>query len=58
MKYYAIKSGYKTGVFYDTWENVKQYVEKYPKAKYKGFDDQKSADDYMAIEKEEKMITI
>lgn len=54
MKYYAIKSGYKTGVFYDTWDNVKQYVEKYPKAIYKGFDDQKSADDYMAIEKEGK----
>lgn len=47
-KYYAIKEGYKTGVFYDEWANVKQYISGYSGAVYKGFKNQKEADDYMA----------
>lgn len=51
LKYYAIKSGYRTGIFYDTWDNVKQYVNGYPNAEFKGFSNQKDADDYMATDK-------
>lgn len=41
LKYYAIKSGYRTGIFYDIWDNVKQYVNGYPNAEFKGFSNQK-----------------
>ena len=44
LKYYAIKSGYRTGIFYDTWDNVKQYVNGYPNAEFKGFSNQKDAE--------------
>lgn len=55
LKYYAIKSGYKTGVFYDTWDNVEQYVKGYHNAEFKGFSNQKDADDYMATNKKEEL---
>lgn len=47
-KFFAIKSGFKTGIFQDTWDNVKQYVSNYPGATYKSFRSQSDADDYMA----------
>lgn len=47
-KFYAIKDGYKKGIFYDDWDNVKQYVSGYSGAVYKGFKNQEDADNYMA----------
>lgn len=46
-KYYAVRKGRKTGIFTDSWDIVRKYVDKFPKAEYKGFQDLKSAEKYM-----------
>jgi len=45
-KYYAVKVGKKTGIFY-SWEECKASVEGFPKAQYKGFATMEEARDYM-----------
>jgi len=46
MKFYAIKTGLKTGIFND-WNEAKTYVQSFNGAKYKSFTDLKSATDYL-----------
>lgn len=45
-KYYAIKKGYKTGIF-DNWEECKSYVCGFSEAEYKSFNNQADAYDYL-----------
>lgn len=47
-KYYAIKVGAKTGIFYDTWDVVSKLVKGYPKAVYKGFNSEEAAKQYLS----------
>lgn len=45
-KYYAVRKGYKTGIF-DNWEECKSYVCEYSGAEYKSFNNQDDAFDYL-----------
>ncbi|MDR2567957.1 MAG: ribonuclease H family protein [Mycoplasmataceae bacterium] len=45
-KYYAVKVGKKTGVFFDEWANVLELVKSYPNAVYKGFNKKEEADEW------------
>ena len=45
-KYYCIIRGRKQGIF-TSWEEVEQYVKGYKGAKYKGFKDLESAQDWI-----------
>lgn len=46
-KYYAIRNGKKTGIFNDSWDNVKPLVNGYPSAVYKGFKTKEEAEEFM-----------
>lgn len=46
MKYYAVRKGYKTGIFVD-WEECKSYVCGFSGAEYKSFNNQADAYDYL-----------
>lgn len=46
-RWYAIKRGYKTGIYNDRWSVVKKYVDYYSGAIFKGFDVYHEAYDYM-----------
>jgi ribonuclease HI len=46
-KYYAIRVGKKTGVFYDEWNVVKTYVQGFPNVEYKGFSAKTDAENYL-----------
>lgn len=46
-KYFAIREGFETGIFYDEWDNVKHLTNGYPSAKFKGFWTEKEALDYL-----------
>lgn len=45
-KYYAIKRGYKVGIFHNYWNNVKKYTEHFPHAVFKGFNTLEKAEEY------------
>jgi len=45
-KFYAVKSGKKTGIF-NSWEECKANVEGFPNAEYKSFSSKQQADDYL-----------
>ena len=45
-KIYAVKSGYKTGIF-NNWEECEKSVRGYPKAEYKSFSDREQAEIYL-----------
>ncbi len=45
-KFYAVKVGEKPGI-YTSWDEAKEYVEKYPGAKYKSFGTEAEAQAYM-----------
>ena len=47
-KYYAIAVGTDTGLFYDTWDNVRAKVDGYSGARYKGFKNEEEAIEYLA----------
>lgn len=47
MKFYAVKVGRITGIYYN-WDDCKKQVEGYPGAVYKSFTDEKSAKDFLA----------
>ncbi len=51
-KIYAVKSGYKTGIF-NSWEECEKAVKGYPKAEYKSFPDRRQAVIYLGKELEE-----
>lgn len=46
-RYYAIKSGWKTGVFFTDWDVARKYVEGYSKAVYKGFNSREAAETFV-----------
>ncbi|HEM3649581.1 TPA: RNase H1/viroplasmin domain-containing protein [Streptococcus suis] len=46
MKYYAIKSGRKTGIF-NSWTEAEGYVKGFPNAKYKSFTSIEEAEEYL-----------
>lgn len=46
MKYYAVKVGYKTGVF-DNWEECKASVDGFTGAVFKSFKSLNSAEEYL-----------
>lgn len=46
MKYYAIKTGKKTGVF-TSWDECKEYVSGYPNAEFKSFSSLEDANNYL-----------
>lgn len=46
MKYYAIKSGRKTGIF-TSWDECKEYISGFPGAIYKSFKTIEEANDYL-----------
>lgn len=56
-KYFAIRYGRKLGVIYDTWDNVKQYVENYPNSKFKSFENKEDAEEFMVSGKDIKFAT-
>lgn len=45
-KVYAVKKGKKTGIFYD-WDEVKELISGFSGAEYKGFKNEKDAEDYL-----------
>jgi viroplasmin and RNaseH domain-containing protein len=45
-KYYAIRVGKRTGVFYDEWANVKTNIDGFKNAEYKGFATKSEAEHY------------
>ncbi len=45
-KVYAVKKGKKTGIFYD-WDEVKELISGFSGAEYKGFKNEKDANDYL-----------
>lgn len=45
-KIYAVKVGRQTGIFYD-WDSCKNSVAGYPNALYKGFENEKEANEYL-----------
>ena len=49
--YYAVRKGRKKGI-YDSWEECKAQVSKFPNAKYKKFYDLKQAQNYIEGKKE------
>lgn len=51
-KIYAVKSGYKTGIFH-SWEECEKAVTGYPKAEYKSFSDRRQAAIYLGRDPEE-----
>ena len=50
MKYYAVKTGRKTGI-YTSWEDTEKLVKGYPDAKYKCFKTREDAETYMVAMK-------
>lgn len=50
-RYYAVKSGLKTGIF-NSWDECKKLVSGYPNAEYKGFSTLEEAKNYMNNVKE------
>lgn len=52
-KYYAVKIGRKPGI-YESWEQCKQQVDKYPKAQYKSFSTVEEAQKYLNMTSAEK----
>ena len=56
-KYFAIMYGRKLGVIYDTWDNVKQYVEGYPNSKFKSFENKEDAEEFMVSGKDIELAT-
>lgn len=52
-KYFAIKKGAKTGVFFCFWDEAKEYVIGYKDAEYKSFLTKKEAIEYLEGKKEE-----
>ena len=46
MKYYAVRKGYKTGIF-TNWEECKSYVHSFSGAEYKSFNNEQDAMDYL-----------
>ena len=46
MKYYAVRKGYKTGIF-NNWEECKSYVNGFSGAEYKSFNNEQDAMDYL-----------
>lgn len=50
LKYYAIRKGHETGIFYNTWDKVKHLVDGYAGAEYKSFDDVYHAQQYISEE--------
>lgn len=51
-KFYAVKKGRKTGIFY-SWDDCKQQIEKYPNAVYKSFFTEKDAQNYLKESEDE-----
>lgn len=49
MKFYAVKVGRITGIYYN-WDDCKKQVDGYPNAKYKSFDNEKDAKAFLAGE--------
>lgn len=49
-KYYAVRNGYKIGVF-DSWAEAEKSVRGYPNAAYKGFPTMKEAEQFLNAEK-------
>ena len=47
-KYYAVKEGYKTGIF-NTWNECKEQVEGYAGSTYKGFPTLQQANEFMGL---------
>ena len=45
-KVYAVKKGKKTGIFYN-WDEVKELISGFSGAEYKGFKNEKDANDYL-----------
>lgn len=54
MKYYAVKVGYKTGIF-DNWEECKASVDGFTGAVFKSFKSLNSAEEYLNEKKEKNM---
>lgn len=46
MRYYAVKTGRKTGI-YTSWDETEELVKGYPDAKYKSFKNKEDAESYM-----------
>lgn len=46
-KFYAVAVGTDTGLFYDTWDNVRAKVDGYSGARYKGFKNEEEATKYL-----------
>lgn len=46
VKYYAVKSGRKSGIF-ETWEEAEAQVKGFPNAKFKSFTSMEEAEDYL-----------
>lgn len=51
-KVYAVRTGKKTGIFYD-WDEVESYVSGFPGAEYKGFKSENEAHRYLYGESEQ-----
>lgn len=53
-KVYAVKKGKKTGIFYN-WDEVKELISGFSGAEYKGFKNEKDANDYLYGEDSEQL---
>jgi hypothetical protein len=47
QRYYAIKQGWRTGVFHTTWDEARTYVEGFGKAVFKGFNTRADAESFV-----------
>lgn len=56
-KYYAVKNGYKTGIF-TNWDECKNSINGYSGAEYKSFKNEKDAKDYLGMNEEVKESSI
>lgn len=56
-KYFDIRYGRKLGVIYDTWDNVKQYVEGYLNSNFKSFKNKEDAEEFIVSGKDIKPAT-
>lgn len=50
-RYYAVRMGRRIGVFDEPWSKVKTYVDGYPGAIYKGFNDMETAWEWLRADK-------
>lgn len=55
-KYFAVKQGYRTGIF-DTWDECKKQVEGYSGAIYKGFQTIQQAKEYLGLSNDNEKIS-